>query len=99
MDARDFEVECPCCQATIWVDRLTGRVSRHEKASQEKKIPSMEEMIRKLSKEKAAIEEKVERESKALKERSRILEEKFQESLKKIDPSDVRPPIRPFDFD
>lgn len=99
MDARDFEVECPCCQATIWVDRLTGRVSRHEKASQEKKIPSMEEMIRKLSKEKAAIEEKVERESQALKDRSRILEEKFQESLKKIDPSDVRPPIRPFDLD
>lgn len=59
----------------------------------------MNEMIKNLDMQKKAVEEKILNESKALKDRSRILEEKFKESMKHLNKDEDMKPIRPFDLD
>ena len=99
MRHNEIKIACPCCKAELTVDRETGDLIRHEPHREEKRIPAMEEMLKRLSREKEAIEEKFQKESRALKDRSKVLEEKFKESMEKVDRSDTRRPIRPIDLD
>ena len=99
MNEDKIQILCPCCQSKLTVDSKTGSVLWHEVKKTGKKSPSMVEMIEKLESQKKEVHEKVSNESKALKERSRILEEKFKEAMKHLDTDDDIRPIRPIDLD
>ena len=99
MSEMKIETRCPCCQTRMIVDGATGAVIWHDIQKPEKGFPSMEEMIRGLDSRKKEVEEKISQESRALKDRSRILEEKFRESLRHLDKDDDVRPIRPIDLD
>jgi flagellar basal body P-ring protein FlgI len=99
MDKMKIEIQCPCCQARLIVDGTTGTVLWHEDKRPEKNLPSMNEMIKNLETRKKEVQEKIFNESKALKERPRILEEKFKESMKRLDKNEDIKPIGPFDLD
>ena len=95
--AKNFEIVCPCCEATIVVDRLSGEVLLH-KAKEKRTAGSLESMVAGLDAQKSEMEKKFEREIASQKDRSRILEEKFREAMERAEKSD-KPVVNPMDLD
>jgi hypothetical protein len=95
--AKNFELTCPCCEALIVIDRLTGEVLLH-KAKETKSGQSLESMVSSLQTQKSEMAKKFDKQLESQKDRSRILEEKFKEALQRADKSD-KPFINPMDLD
>lgn len=95
--AKNFEIHCPCCEALIVIDRVTGEVLLH-KAKEKKAGQSLEAMVSNLATQKSEMEKFFEKQMESQKDRSRILEEKFKEAMERADKSE-KPPINPMDLD
>lgn len=100
-EPRHLTLRCPECLADLKIDAETGEVIFHRAA---KKPPAagkgFEQLLQELEEEKSQAEEIFEREVAAHKNRDRLLEEKFQEALKRAEESpEDEPPPRPFDLD
>ena len=95
--AKNFEIICPCCEASIVIDRISGQVLLH-KAKERKSGGSLESMVAGLESQKSEMEKKFEREIASQKDRSRLLEEKFREALERAEKSD-KPLVNPMDLD
>lgn len=83
------------------IDRETGEILFHEPR---KRAPAggrdFDQLLEKLDQDKALAEDLFEREVTALKNRERLLEDKFQEALREARKSpEDEPPKRPFDLD
>ena len=95
--AKNFEISCPCCEATIIVDRITGEVLLH-KVKETKQTGSLESMVSNLETQKSEAARKFEKQLESQKDRGRILEERFKEALQRADKTD-KPHVNPFDLD
>jgi uncharacterized protein YPO0396 len=95
--AKNFEISCPCCEATIIVDRITGEVLLH-KVKETKQTGTLESMVSNLEVQKSEAARKFEKQLESQKDRSRILEERFKEALQRADKAD-KPHVNPFDLD
>ena len=92
-----FTIICPCCESTISVDSQTGSVLSHE---ERKKVHgSFEDLKGELSKQKELRDQLFAQEMSSMKDRERLLEEKFREALKKADTSSDKPFRNPLDLD
>jgi len=94
---KNFEIQCPCCEATIVVDRLSGEVLLH-KAKEVKAGGSLESMVAGLETQKSEAAKRFEKNLESQKDRSRILEEKFKEALERAEKSDEKY-TNPMDWD
>lgn len=92
-----FSIVCPCCEATISVDAQTGAVIAHEE--KKKVLGSFEDLQGELAKQKELREQLFAQEMSSMKDRERLLEEKFQEALKKADTTSDTPFRNPLDLD
>lgn len=98
---KNLAIRCPECDAHLVVDAATGVVLGHRKAKQP---PAggrdFDTLLEELDRDKIEAEEVFEREVAAMKDRDRLLEEKFKQALKRAEeePDEVPPP-RPFDLD
>jgi len=95
--AKNFEIECPCCEALIVIDRLSGEVLLH-KAKEKKSNQSIESMVANLQTQKSEMDKFFDKQIESQKDRARILEEKFKEAMERADKSE-KPPINPMDLD
>jgi len=89
-------VICPYCEAILTIDSKTGAILSHQE--KEKKLSSFEELKEKMEKEKELKEQIFRQELSSIKERERILEEKFKEALKQAKKGD-EPMKNPLDLD
>jgi hypothetical protein len=92
-----FSVICPCCEATLTIDARTGALLAHEE--KEKKLGSFEDLKNNLDKQKELREQLFAQEMSSVKDRERLLEEKFQEALKRADKDKDLPFKNPLDLD
>ena len=92
-----FNIICPCCEATLTIDADTGALISHEE--KKKPIASFDALKDELSKQKDLREQLFSQEMSSMKDRERILEEKFQEALKKADTKSGEPFRNPLDMD
>ena len=94
-------VNCPECDARLVVDVATGEVLSHRKIDEPLAGgKDFEELLTDLDRDKNEAEQVFSREMAALKDRDRLLEEKFEEALKRAEEEpDDAPPPRPFDLD
>ena len=92
-----FTLICPCCEATMTVDAQTGVIISHEEKA--KPMASFDEMLKGLDKQKQHREQIFQQELGSLKDRERILEEKFQEAMKRAEKDKDKPFINPMDVD
>ena len=94
-----FNLICPCCEATLTIDAQTGALLAHEE--KKKAHGSFEELAGELSKQKELREQLFAQEMSSMKDRERLLEQKFQEALKRADTdSDKDKPFKnPLDLD
>ena len=96
--AKNFEISCPCCEAFIVVDRITGEVLFHKAKETKSTSGSLESMVSNLEAQKSEMAKRFEKNLESQKDRSRILEEKFREALERADKSD-KPLVNPMDLD
>ncbi len=78
-----FSIICPCCDATVSVDGQTGALLAHEE--KKKAHGSFEDLAGQLTQQKELREQRFAQEMSSMKDRERLLEEKFQEALKRAD--------------
>lgn len=97
MDSTRFTILCPCCEATMIVDAQTGAILSHEEKA--KPVASFNEMLKDLNKQKEARDQMFSQELSSQKNRERLLEEKFQEAMKRADKDKDKPFINPLDID
>ena len=95
--ANNFEIQCPCCESLIVIDRISGEVLLH-KEKEKKSNQSLESMVSNLQTQKSEMEKRFEKQLESQKDHARILEEKFKEAMQRADKSDKRP-INPMDLD
>ena len=95
--AKNFEITCPCCQSTIVIDRISGEVLLH-KAKEVKTAGSLESMVAGLEAQKSEAAKRFEKQLESQKDRSRILEERFNEAMERAEKSDEKF-INPMDMD
>lgn len=92
-----FNIICPCCEATITIDSQTGAVLSHE--VQKKVLGSFEDLKGELSKQKDMRDQLFAQEMSSVKDRERLLDEKFKEALKRADKDTGIPFRNPLDMD
>ena len=92
-----FTVLCPCCETAITIDATTGSVLAHEE--KKKAHGSFEELKGELSKQKDLREQIFAQEMSSVKDRERLLDEKFKEALKKAEGTSNQPFRNPLDLD
>lgn len=92
-----FAITCPCCEATLTVDAQTGALLAHEE--KKKTLGSFEDLKGELDKQKVLREQIFSQEMSSMKDRERLLEEKFKEALKRADTSSDTPFKNPLDLD
>ncbi len=96
--SKNFEITCPCCEATIVIDRLSGEILLH-KEKEKKSGLSLEAMVSNLGAEKTEAQKHFDRQMEAQKDRARILEEKFKEAMQRADKDPDKKPFNPMDLD
>ena len=92
-----FSIVCPCCEASMVIDAKTGAVLSHEE--KKKVVGSFEDLKGELSKQKELRDQLFAQEMSSMKDRERLLEEKFREALKKADTTSDKPFKNPLDLD
>ena len=92
-----FTIICPCCEATITLDAQTGAIISHEEKT--KPLASFDEMLKGLDKQKQQREQIFQQELGSLKDRERLLEEKFREAMKRAEKDKDKPYVNPLDVD
>ena len=93
----NFEITCPCCEATIVVDRLNGEVLLH-KVKEKRSGGSLDSMVAGLETQKSEAAKRFDRQMESQKDRARILEERFKEALERAEKSDDKY-VNPMDMD
>ncbi|HUR80831.1 MAG TPA: 2-nitropropane dioxygenase [Thermoanaerobaculia bacterium] len=94
----NFDITCPCCQATLIVDRLSGEVLLHKAKETRGPGGSLDAMVAGLESQKSEAERRFERQLESQKDRARILEEKFKAALEQAEKSDEKY-VNPMDMD
>lgn len=96
-DTSKFTIICPCCETTLNIDSQTGALLSHEEKS--KPVASFDEMVKDLDKQKQVREQIFAQELSSMKDRDRILEEKFQEAMRRAEKDKDKPYRNPLDLD
>jgi uncharacterized protein YPO0396 len=93
----NIEITCPCCEATIVIDSVSGEVLLH-KAKEKHSSQSLEAMVSNLETQKTEAAKRFDKQLESQKDRARILEERFKEAMKRAESSD-KPHVNPMDLD
>jgi hypothetical protein len=94
----NLDITCPCCEATLVVDRLTGEVLLHKAKERRGPGGSLDAMVAGLETQKSEAAKRFDRQMESQKDRARILEERFKEALERAEKSDEKY-INPMDMD
>lgn len=92
-----FTIICPCCEANLTIDALTGAVLAHEEKT--KKLGTFDDLKQQLDKQKEARENIFAQEMSSQKDRERLLGEKFKEAMKRAGDETEKPFKNPLDMD
>lgn len=94
----EFEVTCPCCQATLVIDEGLHRVVRHVEPERADK-PKLDEAHQILADQKARRDALFEQAVQSERTRGDALSRRFEEALKQAKTEPVTKPTRDFDLD
>lgn len=95
--AARFTIICPSCEATVIIDAETGAILSHEE--KQKPLASFEDMKKGLEKQKETREQIFAQEMSSMKDRGRLLEEKFKEAMKRAEKDKDKVYRNPLDID
>jgi hypothetical protein len=93
-----IDVICPCCQARLTIDLGLKAVIHHEVAAKATPIMDLREALGTLKSEANRREAQFQQALAAERDKGRLLERKFEESLKKAKEDSSPPPPRSIDL-
>ncbi len=101
MSTRKLTLRCPDCNSELVIDSATGEILSHKKAKQPiAGGKDFDALLKGLDEDKSKAEDIFQREVAAMKDRDRLMEEKFREAMRRAEEDpDKGPPRRPFDLD
>ena len=96
-----LSITCPDCGSDITVDVATGTVLHHKPARKERDAEKdFDTLLDGLDASKERAEDVFQREVSALEDRDRLMEEKFEEAMRRAEEEpDDKAPLRPWDLD
>jgi hypothetical protein len=94
----EYEVTCPCCQATLVIDEGLRRVVRHVELERADK-PKLDDAHQILADEKARRDALFDQAVQSEKTRGDALSRRFEEALKAAKQEPITKPERDFDLD
>jgi len=98
MADQSFVVACPCCQAKLTIDGALKAIVAHEEPPRQRSTADLGAAFDQLKSKSAEREERFKQQMQAEAQKGKVLDRKFQESLKKAKDS-PDPPKRPFDYE
>ena len=96
-DPNRFTIICPCCESTLNIDAQTGAIVSHEE--KQKPLAYFEDMAKNLDKAKQTREQIFAQEMSSMKDRERLLDEKFKEAMKRAEKDKDKVYHNPMDLD
>lgn len=94
-----IQVTCPCCDATLTIDPTLGAVLDHKAAARPQMAVDLKDAVKLVKEEATRRDEKYHKIAEAEKNRSKVLEAKFQELFKKAKEEPITKPIKDIDLD
>jgi hypothetical protein len=94
----EYEVTCPCCQATLVIDEGLKRVVRHVEVERADK-PKLDDAHQILADAKARRDALFEQSVQSERTRGDALSKRFEEALRQAKDEPVTKPSRDFDLD
>jgi len=94
-----IEVICPCCSATLTIDPILSAVLNHKLPVKPQLIAELKSAAKFVKEEATRRDEKYQQIVEAEKNKSKVLEAKFQELLKKAKEEPITKPLKDIDID
>jgi hypothetical protein len=92
-------VTCPCCSATLTVDPALSAVLDHKLPAKPQIVDHLKDAAQYVKDEASKRDEKYQQLAAAEKNKSKVLEAKFQELFKKAKEEPITKPIKDIDLD
>jgi hypothetical protein len=96
--AEPFVITCPCCQGKLTIDAELRAVIAYQEAPRQRSTADLGAAFDQLRSRSAEREERFKQQMEAEAQKGKLLDRKFQESLKKAKDSPDPPPRR-YDYD
>ena len=94
-----IQITCPCCEATLIIDPALGAVLDHKLPVKPQMAVQLKDAVKQVNEEASRRDEKYQKLAEAEKNRSKVLEAKFQELFKKAKEEPITKPLKDIDLD
>ena len=94
-----IQVTCPCCDATLTIDPVLAAVLGHKLPVRPQMAVELKDAARMVKEEAGRRDEKFKQLAEAEKNKSKVLEAKFQELFKKAKEEPITKPLKDIDLD
>jgi hypothetical protein len=94
-----IQITCPCCDATLTVDPALGAVLDHKLPAKPQVTVQLKDAVSFVKEEASRRDEKYQKIAEAEKNKSKVLEAKFQELFKKAKEEPITKPLKDIDLD
>ncbi len=97
--SKTIQVACPCCSATLTIDPTLPAVLDHKLPAKPQLIAELKDAAKLVKEEASRRDEKYQQIVEAEKNKSKVLEAKFQELFKKAKEEPITKPLKDIDLD
>ena len=98
-ETKNIQVTCPCCDATLTIDPALGAVLDHKLPVKPQMAVALKDAVKQVQEEASRRDEKYQKLAEAEKNKSKVLEAKFQELFKKAKEEPLEKPLKDIDLD
>jgi hypothetical protein len=98
-ESTTIQITCPCCDATLTVDPALGAVLDHKLPAKPQVTVQLKDAVSFVKEEASRRDEKYQKIAEAEKNKSKVLEAKFQELFKKAKEEPITKPLKDIDLD
>jgi hypothetical protein len=98
-EQKTIQLACPCCDAILTIDPSLPAVLDHKIPAKPQVVTQMKDVGKHLQQEASRRDEKYQQIAEAEKNKSKVLEAKFQELFKKAKEEPITKPIKDIDLD
>jgi predicted metallo-beta-lactamase superfamily hydrolase len=96
---KTIQVTCPCCDALLTIDPVLAAVLDHKMPVRPHMAVEMKDAVKMVNEEAGRRDEKFKQFAEAEKNKSKVLEAKFQELFKKAKDEPLTKPLKDIDLD
>jgi len=98
-ESTTIQVTCPCCDAMLTIDPALGAVLDHKMPVKPHMAVNLKDAVNQVKGEAGRRNEKYQQLAEAEKNKSKVLEAKFQELFKKAKEEPLEKPLKDIDLD